>query len=80
MNGQHHIKFISNQFYLGISTCEFLVCFCLGFGVFRSLIGKEMLYKRVVSKEMHGTQYLQNRTPEIWESVTVLQCSLSSLE
>ena len=35
---------------------------------------------RVISKEMHRMQYLRNRTPDVQESVIVLQCSPPSAE
>ena len=38
------------------------------------------VFARVISKEMHRKQYLQNRTPDVRESVIVLHCSPHSVE
>jgi len=38
------------------------------------------IYTRAISKEMHRTQYLQSRTPDVRKSVIVLHCSPPSAE
>ena len=44
------------------------------------IVSRGILLTMAISKEMHRTQYLQNRTPDVRGSVIVLQCSPPSVE